>query len=185
MKHIMCDIETMGTKPGSAIISIGACQFDLITGQTGKEFYINIDLKSCQENGFSIDASTVLWWMNQSDEARESLKSCQIGIEAAIESFHSWMEDIKANECQVWANSPSFDLNLLEFAFNKFGLNQPWFYWNERDCRTLVSLAPEIKKSMVNDLTHDALSDCKYQIKYCSAIYNSLNIETLKNQNNG
>lgn len=174
MKHIQIDIETMGHKPGSAIIAIGAAQFDLKTGEVGKKFYVNISLQSCIDAGLSMDASTVLWWMDQSDEARESLKKMQVSLEVALNSFEAWMEDINSIDCEIWANSPSFDLNLLDFAFNKLGIKTPWFYWQERDCRTLVALNPELKKQIINDLPHDALSDCLYQIKYCTAIYNSI-----------
>ena len=34
--HLMLDLETMGTKSNSAIISIGAVEFDILTGKTGK-----------------------------------------------------------------------------------------------------------------------------------------------------
>lgn len=176
MKHICIDIETMGHKYGSAIIAIGAVQFDLQSGKTGEMFYTNIDLDSCIKAGLTMDPSTVLWWMKQSDEARKSLENIPYQLEHALTLFEAWMQNINSTECQIWANSPSFDLNLLECAFSKFGMKAPWFYWQERDCRTLVAFNPELKKSIINDLPHDAISDCLYQIKYCSAIYNSINI---------
>ena len=45
--HLMLDLETMGTKSNSAIISIGAVEFDILTGKTGREFYRNVSLQSC------------------------------------------------------------------------------------------------------------------------------------------
>ena len=41
--HVMLDLETMGRKSNSALVSIGAVEFDLITGETGREFYKVID----------------------------------------------------------------------------------------------------------------------------------------------
>ncbi len=34
--HLMLDIETMGTESFSSIVSIGALEFDIETGKTGK-----------------------------------------------------------------------------------------------------------------------------------------------------
>jgi DNA polymerase III epsilon subunit-like protein len=65
----MVDIETLGTKPSSTILSIGAVFFDIETGELGERFYMNIDPKQDR----SIDPSTVMWWMVQSSEARNSL----------------------------------------------------------------------------------------------------------------
>ena len=61
--HLMVDIETMGIKSNFAIISIGAVEFKIETGETGKEFYRNVTLKSSVELGLNVDADTVMWWM--------------------------------------------------------------------------------------------------------------------------
>ena len=73
MTHISLDLETMGTGPMSSILSIGAVVFELdgtYTNLSGPAFYTTIDLKSCEDRGLRIDASTVKWWATQSDEAR-------------------------------------------------------------------------------------------------------------------
>ena len=42
--HLMLDLETMGTKTLTApVMSIGAVEFDILTGRTGREFYIVVD----------------------------------------------------------------------------------------------------------------------------------------------
>jgi len=48
---VMLDLETMGRKSNSALVSIGAVEFNLETGETGKEFYEVIDLQSCLDVG--------------------------------------------------------------------------------------------------------------------------------------
>lgn len=176
MKHICIDIETLGTKPGCIILSIGAVAFDMATGETGNKFYINIDATDSQRHGLTIEASTVLWWLKQDKQAKQSLEDCPVSLEVAFNSFEVWLENNNSIDCEIWANSPSFDLSVLEYAFNKLGMKTPWFYWQERCIRTLVAFNKELKKSIINDLPHDALHDCLYQIKYCSAIWNSINI---------
>ena len=48
--HAMLDLETWGTKPGSAIRSIGAALFTL-DGNIGGTFYCNVDEQSCLDIG--------------------------------------------------------------------------------------------------------------------------------------
>ena len=71
--HLMLDIETMGNESFSSIVSIGALEFDIETGKTGKEFYVNVDLQSCMDLGLIVNASTVMWWLNQNEQARKDL----------------------------------------------------------------------------------------------------------------
>lgn len=72
-KHLMLDLETMSNKGNAAIVSIGAVAFEPSTGELGPEFYLTVDLVSCEKLGLHIDADTVLWWMKQSSEARAAI----------------------------------------------------------------------------------------------------------------
>ena len=114
--------------------------------------------------------------MDRDKEAQKSLLNNPMKLSFALYNLGDWMESCDAMNCQIWANSPSFDCVILKNAFNACGINLPWNYWNERDCRTLVTFNPDIKKQIINDLPHGAVSDYLYQIKYCSAIWNSINI---------
>ncbi len=76
--NIMLDLETMGNTPTSAIIAIGAVRFDKkIKGK----FYGVIDLESCLEDGLTVDASTIMWWMQQSDAARKAFEQRNRDVE--------------------------------------------------------------------------------------------------------
>lgn len=74
---ISIDIETMSTAPNAAIASIGACRFaiggDGIGDWIGDTFHVHVSLANCQRHGLAIDASTVLWWLGQDDNARSAL----------------------------------------------------------------------------------------------------------------
>lgn len=172
-KHVMVDIETMGNKSRSAIISIGAVHFDMQTGETGKLFSCNVSLQSCIDAGLIVNADTILWWMQQDDKARQSLLQNTMPLKTALINFHNWLVELPENY-EIWGNGARFDLGILDDAYHAIGDTTPWKFWQERDVRTLVSFNPSVKKSIVNDLPHDAISDCLYQIKYCSAIYNTL-----------
>ena len=171
-KHIMVDIETMGNSSGSAIISIGAIKFNIDTGETGEEFYKVVDLQSCLDLGLTMDAPTVLWWMQQSEEARKDFTLKGVSIQKALEDFSKFFDK---DSYEVWGNSARFDLGILNDAYNKLGKDIPWKYYNERCVRTLVSFNFSIKKDYPVPVdAHNALADCHYQIGYCSKIWNSL-----------
>jgi len=96
--HLMIDLETMGSKSFASIVSIGAVEFNIKTGETGREFYRNIDLRSCQSLGLEIDADTVYWWLKQSKEAKESLFTECFSIQQAMVDFRNFCN----KEYQIW-----------------------------------------------------------------------------------
>ena len=73
--HIMIDIETLGLKPGSIIISIGMVWFNPVSGAILGEQYIAVDAEASERAGLTIGAGTFLWWMRQSDAARMEIHS--------------------------------------------------------------------------------------------------------------
>ena len=169
----MLDLETMGTKSNSAIISIGAVEFNIQTGETGREFYRNISLQSCIDIGLKVDADTIMWWMEQSQAARKSLTEGEvISIQQALIDFKEFCN----KEYQIWGNSARFDLGLMQDAYNKANIDIPWDFRKERCVRTLVSFNPEIKNNLeFTGTAHNALADCYHQIKCCNLTWISLN----------
>lgn len=174
--HVMIDIETMSDAPGGAIISIGAVEFNMETGKTGKEFYVNVSLQNSLDLGLTVTANTIMWWLQQSDEARKSLtESSGEPLAAALQSFSGFIKDCGGKECQVWGNGPTFDISNLIAAYHKIQVPIPWDFRNERCVRTLVSLAPIIKSmTKFYGVAHNALADCYHQIKYCSETYRKI-----------
>jgi exodeoxyribonuclease VIII len=71
--HLMIDIEAFGKKADSPVVSIGAVFFDPSTGNTGSEFYKVISLESAMASGGVPDASTIIFWLKASPEARSEL----------------------------------------------------------------------------------------------------------------
>jgi exodeoxyribonuclease VIII len=167
--HLMLDIETMGNESFSSILSIGALEFDIETGNTGREFYVNVDLQSCLDLGLIVNASTIMWWLRQNEQARKDLTERQsIPIRQALMEFAQFC----SKDYQIWGNSVRFDCGILQNAYNKAGILIPWDFRKERCVRTLVSFNPEIKDGFTPIGTaHNALSDCYFQVGYCSAIW--------------
>lgn len=178
MEHLMVDIETLGNKPGAVILSISAVQFDLETGYIGKEFHVDIDPESCVNMGLNMDVSTVMWWMGQSDEARKKIvepTKVRVSLGAALAEFTRWCAfTYQGKDFQIWGNSNRFDLGLLARAYDVLDLPYPWNHRLERDVRTLVSFAPEVREEEDKNFVgveHYGIDDCKHQIKYCAKTY--------------
>lgn len=170
--HLMLDIETMGNESFSSIISIGALEFDIKTGKTGKEFYTNIDLQSCLDLGLIVNGSTIMWWLSQNEQARKDLiERSSLPLKEALFEFSKFCN----KDYEIWGNSVRFDCGILQNAYNKAKIPIPWDFRKERCVRTLVSFNPDIKNNFSNSGTvHNALSDCYFQVSYCSAIWSSL-----------
>lgn len=163
----MVDIETLGLEPGCIILSIGAVEFN--ANGIGDEFYRNIDIESCQDAGLTIDAGTLDWWMKQDDEVKKVLTGGD-SLEDALSEFNNFyygtisgME--KASE--IWANSPSFDCEILDAAYQAVGKESPWKYYNERCFRTLNNL-PIMTNPEQEGNKHDALDDARHQANIAS-----------------
>lgn len=173
----MLDLETMGKQSNSVICSIGAVEFDIKTGNTGREFYRRIDINSCLDIGLTVDGSTIEWWLNQNEKARKAISTGKsLSITQALLEFTDFVETIGGKYLQIWGNAARFDLGILEDAYCAIKINIPWDFRLERDVRTLVSFAPKVREHYPNlGMEHNPIDDCKYQIGYCSAIWQKLN----------
>ena len=166
MNRVMLDLETMGTSSNAAIIAIGAVKFDK---EVTDKFHVIIDLQSSMDAGLEIDGNTVLWWMQQSDDARAHFKKEGVSLTDALMMFYEWFE----YGDEVWGNGAAFDNVILLNAYKAVGLQPPWKFWKDRCYRTLKSLYPEITKNRVGTLhcaVDDAESQARHLIKILAAV---------------
>ncbi|OKP79800.1 hypothetical protein BTE77_06840 [Ensifer adhaerens] len=159
MRDLMIDIETLGTAPGSVILSIGAVEFDAGTGEFGKEYYAAIDPQSAVAAGLTMDVSTLKWWMEQSEEARKAAFSGERLLGWTLGEFGDFVRNAEPE--QVWAKPPAFDLVLMESAFRACSVPVPWHYRMARDVRTLFSVSGATQPDV--GTAHNALDDAKSQ----------------------
>lgn len=183
MENLMLDLETLSTEPGGVILTIAAIEFNLETGETGREFLWKINLKDSVEAGFKIDPDTLIWWLKQNPEVFKD----NVIPDGMTQPLKVVMEDIVnvfrytlSPKICVWGNSNRFDLGILIPYLNQVTDRPVWRFSNERDVRTLVALCPEIKAEVVKQAKadnldlHNPIVDCKVQIEYCTKIYNTL-----------
>lgn len=172
MEGIMVDIETMGIRPSSAILSIGAVEFDEV--KIISTFSARIDLQSCLDVGLTVDASTIHWWMGQSDDARKALLN--VRPKPLAEALSAFSAAFLWKKKPVWCNGLSFDLPILENAYHAVNKHVPWEYFNGRDYRTVKNLFP---KALVQEfevepaIAHDALSDATAQTQTLQALWDA------------
>ena len=139
--HVMLDLETWGTAPGSALRSIGAATFSPYGHGGFREatFYAKIDKDSCRAVSLTIDQKTVEWWSRQTNEASAALVADQRPITDVVEEFDAWWR--RHDATYVWSNGANFDEVLWRTACQAVGREVPWKYWNVRDTRTCWHLA--------------------------------------------
>lgn len=170
MRDLMIDIETMGSRPGSVILTIGAVTFNADTGLMGEEFYAAIGAETAAAVGLTTDIATMIWWMKQSDEARQAAFSGDRPIASALADLADYVR--RADASRVWAKPPSFDLILLEAAFRACGIDVPWHFRTHRDCRTIFDLTDTLQPNY--GTAHNALDDAKGQAFGVIAAYAKL-----------
>lgn len=173
MNHIMLDLETMGTGRNAAIVAIGAVEFELTKtgGQLGDSFYQCISLESSMAAGGQVDASTVLWWLKQSDAARAMFAQPSLHHGEALGEFSAWMFNCgDPKNLRVWGNGASFDNVILASAYRRAGLKLPWNSFNDRCYRTVKSMHPGAPAIQRTGTHHNALDDAVNQANHLIAM---------------
>ena len=161
--NVMIDLETMGNGPASAIVAIGAVAFDITAGEIGPAYYNRVDLESAVRDGGVMDASTVIWWLQQSNEARDEIaRPADMDMATAMQSFSAYMSEIAEPDVVVWGNGASFDNVILRGAYQRTGLDAPWKWWNDRCYRTLKAQHRDVPFERIGT-HHNALSDAESQ----------------------
>lgn len=164
MNNIMLDIETMGNTPNSAIVAIGAVRFS--SRGISDSFQVTISLKSSLDAGLEVDASTVMWWMKQSEDARFALSLDTIRLSSALISFSKWIGD----NVIMWGNGSAFDNVILANSYRKLNYEVPWKFWNDRCYRTVKNMFPNTKIIRMGT-HHNALHDAQTQAGHLLNIF--------------
>lgn len=175
-KDFMIDLETLGTRPGDAIISVGGVLFDRETKSIGPGFRANIDIKQVLAAGFGVTGGTLKFWFEQSDEARKQALESPMpmtGVLMGLAEFLTGGEGGVNEEVRVWGNGAPFDNVLLREMYQRLGLQEPWSHWNDRCFRTLRA-ENDPKKRLQPDFEgekHNAYADALHQAKWAINMY--------------
>lgn len=184
MKKVMLDLETLGLKPGSVVLTIGAVLFDheCAAPWVGQEerFHVRMDADIQHAVGLRTDPDTALWWLEQDRDAQQALLDMNVvDARQALAMFADWLEalvgtppeDQEYLDVEVWSNGANFDGVLLREVYDALGLKCPWAWFNERCYRTeRKTLKRLLGRAVVygsdpefNGVQHDALHDAVHQ----------------------
>lgn len=173
--NLMVDIETLGTRPTAPVLSIGACWFNIYTSEIGETFERFIDLNdACRFT--KIETEALKFWLTKDKPLIETNFFGKDRMGDALGDLREFYNS--GNDACIWANSPSFDLVILENAYNKYlGSNVPWSFWKQRCTRTVCQLAQgKVSKppAYANKGSHTPLGDCIHQARYVSKMFQAL-----------
>ncbi len=170
----MIDLEGLATGPDTTILTIAAQAFDPFgKGFYEQSYYARVTLES-QENRV-IDDNTIAWWATQPEHAREEAfgEQDRIPLDEALDGLGRLIWNSK----MIWAQGPTYDMNILEHAYKSFNKPLPWKYYMVRDSRTVFSLWPD---QPIPPTSHHALEDCRRQIGMLQHTLTHLNVKALK-----
>ena len=171
MIDAIIDLETMSTRSGAAITAIGVAVFK--NRQLIDTFYVKVDLQSSIDSGGRVDASTIEWWLGQSEAARKEMFQPGVNIVQALCAMvqfltkSPWIDE----EITVYGKGAIFDIGILEVVLERFSIPFPWKYYNVQCFRTLQDLFHELPydpPAIKHHALEDALAEGHHLMKIFS-----------------
>lgn len=179
MKLFFMDMETLGTRENSIILSIG-----VLAADTDKYYKTKNDLRCCgikvfpnkyeQEKKYKciVDLSTIDWWGKQNETIRHQAFSQNNNAESCILCFTKICEFLEKNDfsftdrdTHIWSRG-LFDQKLWDSFTRDLLVDNPIHYGKWRDTRTACDILGgrehEYEKNIdFSDINfHDPLDDC-------------------------
>ncbi|MEE9355205.1 MAG: 3'-5' exonuclease [Methylococcaceae bacterium] len=168
---IMLDLETMGNGSNAAIIAIGAVKFNL--DGIFDTFYDMISLESSMKEGLIVDPGTIIWWMQQSEDARSIFNSDMItDLRPVLVEFSKWIID---PDTEIWGNGVDFDNVVLANAYRACGIQIPWNFRYNRCYRTMKNMYDMFEIDDTECTKHCAIDDAKSQANHLIEILKHVN----------
>lgn len=196
--NIMLDLECADAHiDNPAIIQLGAVYFDLETGESFAELDISINLDSCIAAGLKVTGKGMEWLERNIPACLERSRISPTSLRQALQEFNKFVTQAKVHtrlrrassghriqpQVNVWGNGALADNVWIRSAYRACAMTRPWEYYNDTCLRTFVRQVELITSEKycwnsrertgipraIHEPMHDALSDCKYQIRYLVA----------------
>jgi len=187
MLSLMADTETLALEDNAVILQIGLIAFDGDFNVVG-QLDVKLDIASSLMDGFVSNPDTASkFWGNQSASVVRSVMYDQPRLppKDAARVVDQWLKDTFKGEFTIWANGILFDIPKLDKFMTRYGLktiSSRTKYNRVYDFRTLRTTAQQLypenvkhaESIMINQLQHNALADCMWQVGLMSAIMSIL-----------
>lgn len=186
---VMLDLETLGTKEGSIILSVAMVTFNVDVLKAPKEnfnYHQHISVLSSLFHHLRSDDSTEDWWMRQSEMARQKVLNGQkeaLNVDGVMRLLYDLLSRYNDKyDLYIWGRGVgSFNLPLLDGVMRKViggGYKTPWRYWSAMDVRTLVNFCKLCGMIFMPEETpHDAHADVMKQIKEVQMCWQYVKVE--------
>lgn len=176
---IVIDLETLGTKPGCVILEIGACAIDPDTGAFLANFSRRLDelFTNYKYPLLEDEEKTLAWWLENNPTTYYRLVHrihdyAPRPPEDDLKAFKAWFDSQTSGRdpkrVRIWANGPSFDIAILQAAYDRYGVERPWICWQERCVRTALEAA-DYQSGSVSWIErgprHRALNDARHEAR--------------------
>lgn len=163
--YITYDFECLGNSFNAPIIQIGAVKFN-INGEILDEFQQNIKWESLQKLPFTMDYSTVKWWMQQTKDARDSIldQNGAVNLKKAFSDFRKWIDEPKDYKYFTHA---TYDAVIFSNTCKVLGIDVFIPFRLQLDIRTLHFIAGDVY-AVREGIHHSALADAQHQANYIS-----------------
>jgi hypothetical protein len=162
MDSIMLDLETLATTADAVILSIGACKFDMKSGEIDDAcFYTIVNTDQPRRH---ISPETLSWWITQSDDAQVVFTSTEkIMLHEALLEFSDWVDN---ENYLLWSNGADFDIPILNHALHEHRMNPVVKHYNHRCFRTYKNIFNSVPKPPMDGIKHNALADAIHQARW-------------------
>jgi hypothetical protein len=199
--HVMLDLETASLSFNPAIIQIGAICFNIETGRELSWFTSHINLQSCLDCGLTQDEDTFQWLERNIPDTLKKSRACKNLLPKVLNQFSTWLKsclngkirELNAEgiheppELAIWSNGSNADAVWIRSAYKSCNM-EPVLdglcrYHHEWCVRTIVQSCAiltgtnyflEANKTRDPLTHHNAIHDCKHQIKYFVKAWNAL-----------
>ena len=176
---LMLDLETLGTRPGCVILTIGAVKFDPYSlKEPGPGIYMRVDADEQIARGREVQEDTLQWWMNQAEDVREEALG-EGPDRIRLEDMYRQLNKFLVGVDNIWCQGPAFDIVILENLYRQLSKPTPWQYWQIRDSRTLFGVHGDPREKD-RKAAHNALMDCYYQAIGVQQVFKKQGVERRK-----
>lgn len=189
--NIMLDLEVTVLEANPCILEIGAVHFDLSTGKELRSFRTIVSLQSCLNVGL-VTTPDIITWLSKnipgtlaaSTKSQVTLHEALTKLAGFIHTSHTatkqalrvWGQHTQASDStvRIWGNGAIADNTWIDSAYKacKMHDSKPWKFTGDMCVRTAVKTFGEImgrdfaKEEVFKARKHDAVDDCRHQIRY-------------------
>lgn len=179
----MIDIETLDVCRKAIVLQVGLVIWNTNpeSDESTEVLYaknFNLEIDSQIEEKRTMQFSTLKFWMEQSDAARDSVMTndAQSGYGDEIPPTSRWMPGMfftalkrleQTYSPARWYAKGSFDFNILESLAEDFRWKGelPWNFRTKRDLRSVLDFSYDAKNLKRDDVAHTGMDDARHQIR--------------------